>query len=239
MCQKVVNEKKCAIFASMNNMLRKHLLVLVAMLLLSLSVSAQFAMGVRAGYANVLHSERTTDIDGAAFTLHGDNSHGLTVGLMMRAGMKVLVQIEGYYQYNKATYFNSDTTMWFNESYSTIELPIMLGYKVVDREKVNWRFMIGPRFRFSAGASSNIDSLYTNVCNKWQLGLSAGTGFDFGPVTLDFRYNLTSNIFATEYLATPEPIEIQRAVLHGFDATIGFKFVDIRRRQGGREKKKG
>ncbi|MDO4191213.1 MAG: outer membrane beta-barrel protein [Bacteroidales bacterium] len=213
----------------------RYFRIVAVVLLFALSVQrveAQFALGARLGYSNVLHGESTTDVNGEAFTLKSLNSNGFNLGLMMRAGSKVFMQVEGYYQLNKMPYFNSDTTLTFSERYSTVELPVLLGFKVVDLDKFNWRFMIGPRFRFSAGAKSNIDTTqFIVVSNKWQLGLSVGSGFDIGPVTLDFKYNLTSNIFTTSLksYADATPTELKRMLLHGFEASIGYKFVDIRR----------
>lgn len=224
----------------------RHLrtLSLLTLLLIASGAMGQFALGFRLGYSNVLHGETTTDTYGEAFTLKNDDSHGFNLGLMMRAGSKVFVQLEGYYQFNKIPFFSADTSTFFNERYSTVEVPVMLGYKVIDREKFNWRFMVGPRFRFSVGSSTTLDSvLYEVVSNKWQLGLSVGTGLDIGPVTLDFKYALTSNIFNTSLRYTDmTPVELKRTLLNGFEATIGYKMVDIRRRKsvgGSRRMKRG
>lgn len=225
--------------------MRRRLIVLVtlALLLIAPKAMGQFALGFRLGYSNVLHGETTTDTYGEAFTLKNGDSNGFNIGLMMRAGSKVFVQLEGYYQFNKIPYFNTDTSTFFNERYSTVELPVLLGYKVVDRDKFNWRFMVGPRFRFSVGSATTIDSLlYEVASNKWQLGFTAGTGFDIGPITLDFKYDLTSTLFNhSRRFDDMTPVELKRRLLNGFEATIGYKMVDIRRRKsaGGNRRGRG
>ena len=193
----------------MNKM--KRILLAIALLAFTPSIFAQtFNFGIKAG----INSQKiTTDsyqgISGYTFSdFKADAQNGYNVGLFARIGAKkIYFQPELLYSNKKAT-SSFNLTEAPSEGLSTgaysqafdiraIQIPFLLGYRLIDLKLVSLRAFTGPAMSVIlnntqiklTGPDAIPTSIYdpkmfkNNVWN-WQLG----GGVDIGPLVLDVRY---------------------------------------------------
>jgi len=133
-------------------------------------------------------------------------------GVFARIGFnKVYFQPELLYSIQKKDYIltlndavNKNVSVDKLVNISTVDVPLLLGYKILDLKILNVRAFAGPKLRFDAGSTlgytkltgGNFDanSLLSDV-KKAQLGLDMGVGVDLLMLTLDVRYNLIGNMY--------------------------------------------
>lgn len=85
-------------------------------------------------------------------------------------------------------------------NYQTIDLPVLLGYKLVNREMLKFRLCVGPVFTFVTANSfyTEISNLNVNDLNNRYMGWQIGAGIDVWFITLDARIENSSNILAPD-----------------------------------------
>jgi hypothetical protein len=189
----------------------KKILFAVTLLTFSSSIFAQsFNFGIKGG----INSQKiTTDsyngISGYTFEdFKADAENGYNVGLFARIGAKKLyIQPELLYSNKKGTTsFNLTeapaeglSTGLYSQAFDVraIQIPFLLGYRLIDLKLVSIRAFTGPAMSIIlnntqiklTGPDAIPTSIYdpktfkNNVWN-WQLG----GGVDIGPVVLDVRY---------------------------------------------------
>jgi len=217
-------------------------IIFTTVLLLSVSnLFAQFNLGIKAGYSssqgiNNLSSTATGDYNLNSAT--SELSNGFHVGLFARANFKkVYFQPELLYSMGKKNY-----TITFQDiqsksvtydkivNISTLDVPLLLGYKLLDLKVVNLRAFAGPKLRFNAGSSVDFANLTTTGSvtqadlaedvKAAQLGLEAGVGIDVFMFTLDARYNLIGDMYQTKLNAKT----IDNLPANTFVISLGWKF---------------
>lgn len=80
--------------------------------------------------------------------------------------------------------------------YKSVDVPILLGFKVIDKKYYNIRVNAGPTFSWTTSSdfSTSIENLSYNDIKKRQLGWQAGIGFDLWFITIDGRFESNNNI---------------------------------------------
>jgi hypothetical protein len=113
---------------------------------------------------------------------------------------------------------------------STLDVPLLLGYKLLDLKLVNLRVFAGPKLRFNAGSSLSYSNLttggpvtqadLTKDVKAAQVGLEAGAGIDVLMFTLDARYNLIGDMYQTKL----NSLTIDNIPANTFVISLGWKF---------------
>jgi len=209
----------------------KKFVLLILLFLVSCSVFPQFSFGVAGNYTTSLGFDEKWNFDVGRLSFKNDAAHGFSVGIFLRAGKRFFVQPELMYNFmlsaSALQQENADNSQKQKIYFSTINLPILLGGKIVSTNFFNLRVMFGPRFRFDAGSKNEVDTLIQTTPRKWQLGLEVGLGFDLGRVTIDARYNLMQDIFAYTY---SDSQQLKLSPINSFSVGIGVKLVDIKKK---------
>jgi len=192
-------------------------LFLIAVLLLSVSLTyAQFNFGIKAGYNSSLSFSNATSVVTGTYNLNNVQSemwNDFHAGLFGRIGLgkKLYFEPEFLYSIQKSNYqitlndaINKNVTVDKIAKTSTIDIPLLIGYKLLDLKILNVRAFAGPKLRFDAGSSldflhpSNntfeLNSVMSDA-KKAQLGLEIGAGVDVLMFALDVRYNLIGNMY--------------------------------------------
>ena len=213
---------------------------LLAVLLLSVTfVSAQLNFGIKAGYNSSLTLGNIGSIQSGDYDLtdvKSELSNGFHAGVFARIGKKVYVQPELLYAMGKKEYtvslqdaMNNDITYDKFVSISTVDIPLLVGYKLLDKKMANIRLFAGPTLRLDAGSSLEFDNgvsggtitkedLFRDI-KKSQIGLEAGVGIDVLMFTLDARYNLIGDMYQTKI----SDLNIDNVPVSTFVISVGWK----------------
>jgi len=219
----------------------KKKIIFTAVLLLSIStIFAQLNLGIKAGYNSSLGSNNLSSVTTGDYSLNSVNSelsNGFQAGVFARVNFKKLYfQPELLYATGKKNYtvsffdaVNNNVTFDKLVSVSTVDVPLLLGYKVLDLKLTNIRIFAGPKLRFNAGSSLEFKSLTTGGSvtqdqlvrdvKAAQLGLEGGVGVDFLMFTLDARYNLIGDMYQTKL----NTMTIDKMPANTFVISLGWK----------------
>jgi opacity protein-like surface antigen len=123
---------------------------------------------------------------------------------------------------------NNDVQLDKRVTISTLEVPLLLGYKLLDLKLINLRAFAGPKLRFNAGSSLDYKNLSAGITQDQlskdikaaQLGLEAGIGVDILMFTLDARYNLIKDMYQTKL----DSKIIDDIPANTFVISLGYKF---------------
>jgi len=221
--------------------MKKYLLV--AALLLSVSITyAQLNFGIKAGYNSSISPKNISSVTSGSYNLNSVNSelsNGFQAGVFFRLGFnKMYFQPEFLYNMGKKNYtmtlqddVHGDLQIDKRVKISTLEVPLLLGYKILDLKLVNVRAFAGPKLSFNAGSSLDYNVLVANNgtfdkkslisdIKAAQLGLEAGIGVDVLMFTLDARYNLIGDMYHTKM----NDITLDKISANTFVISLGWKF---------------
>jgi hypothetical protein len=132
------------------------------------------------------------------------NNHFAGAFLRLNAG-SVYAQPEVYFNTKggiikpvNATEVPIPSATTFN--YQSIDLPVLLGYKIINRDLIKFRLCVGPVFTFVTANSfyTEIKDLNVTDLSKRYMGWQIGAGLDIWFITLDARIENSSNILAPE-----------------------------------------
>lgn len=216
-------------------------IIFVAVLLLSVSfANAQLNFGIKAGYNSSLGMNNLSSVTTGSYNLNSVNSelaNGFHAGVFARLGFKSLYfQPEFLYSMGKKDYTitfkdAANNNVSFNKlvNVSTLDVPLLLGYKLLDLKIVNLRVFAGPKLRFNAGSSLSYSNLSTGGSvtqdqlvkdiKAAQVGLEAGVGVDVLMFTLDARYNLIGDMYQTKLSS----LTIDNIPANTFVISLGWK----------------
>ena len=216
-------------------------IIIVAVLLLSVSFTyAQLNLGVKLGYTSSLSIGNLGSVSSGSYNLNSvqsemwNNFHG---GLFARVCFgKIYVQPELLYAIGKKNYKLTPKNAVSGVSadkfvtISTVDVPLLVGYKLLDLKVINVRAFAGPKLRLNAGsplAFENIGSIGSTSTDKLeatakaaQIGLEAGVGVDVFMFTLDARYNLIGDMYTTKINST----SLSNIPVSNFVISLGYKF---------------
>jgi len=164
-----------------------------------LFLSAQtFNIGLKGGYEaafsskNILHTDL---LSSSVSQVKSGFSSGYQVGAWMRVGgKKVFFQPEVLLNVKKTsqTFNVGGTTLTGTYKTQAIEVPLLIGYKVLCVGPLGVRLNAGPKAVFDAGSSSTLNQ-YANVVSQdfknasW--AAEGGVGIDLLSISLDLRYS--------------------------------------------------
>ncbi|MEI7982065.1 MAG: porin family protein, partial [Bacteroidota bacterium] len=154
----------------------KRLLFLVLILLASEFTFGQFTIGIKVGYNS---AKLSTNID----TITSNFKSGFQVGAFVRVGKRLFLQPELYYT-TQGGVFTSNVNDWKqNIKIGSLDVPVLIGFKLLKSDIVNVRLMAGPMASFvvnksvseAGGVTGPITSADLNSIN-W--AIQAGAGVD-------------------------------------------------------------
>ena len=217
----------------------KKVIIAAAFLLCVSFANAQINFGIKAGYNSSLGGNDLGSITNGSYNLNSVKSeykNGFQAGAFLRLGFnKVYFQPELLYAMGKKSYNmsvtdeNSNTTTFDkNVSISTVDVPLLLGYKVLDLKLANIRVFAGPKLRFNAGSTLDYKNITGGGFNTAdlqqdvkaaQLGLEAGFGVDVLMLSLDFRYQVINDMYQTKI----KDLTIDKIPANTFVISLGWK----------------
>lgn len=215
---------------------------IAAVLLLSVSTTfAQLDFGVKAGYTSSLSTSNLMSVVNGDYNLNSVNSemnNNFHAGVFARLGFgAIYVQPELLYAMGKKDYkvsmkdaANNNVTYDKFVTISTVDVPLLLGYKLLDFKVANLRVFAGPKLRFNAGSSLEFKNVTAGTVNASdlgkdvkaaQLGLEAGVGIDILKFTLDARYNIIGDMYQTKI----KDVTVDNIPVSTFVISVGWKLL--------------
>ena len=216
-------------------------LIIAAVLLLSVSfANAQVNFGVKAGQSSSLGLHDLGSITSGQYNLNSVNaelSNGLQVGVFARVFFdKLYFEPELLYSVGKKNYnlsvvdANNTVIGTFdkNVKVSTVDVPLLLGLKVLDLGVANLRVFAGPKLRFNAGSTLDYNNIKGGGFNTGdlqrdvkaaQIGGEAGFGIDVLMLALDFRYQVINDMYQTKL----KDFNIDKIPANTFVISLGWK----------------
>ena len=172
----------------------------LTLILISLSAFSQgpVNIGIKFGTSG---STMITDIDKVLNqrTQESDTLNYLA-GIFIRVNLgRLYLQPEAYFN-TKGGIINAIGDNQFQIpttfNYKTIDVPILLGIKVIKRDLINLRVHAGPVFSYVTANDlvSELPDLSGNDLNNRYVGWQVGAGIDFWFLTIDARVETSSNI---------------------------------------------
>lgn len=176
------------------------------------SANAQFNLGVKVAVNATNYNKQTTLYPGA------------DIGFFLRLGDRFYFQPEVCYSF-KSTKLDDAGSFLHEVQENTrlhqhfIDVPVLLGYNFINKDKFKFHLFIGPRFGFRMGSNlKEIDPLVDEEGNMQWAG-QVGLGFDIGRFTLDVRYDLAADRLISD--GSEEHLWTQNMV----NVSLGIKFL--------------
>lgn len=199
--------------------------IFAAVLLLTVSfVSAQVNFGIKAGFNSSLNLDNIPSVRSGEYDLTNVKSelnNGFHLGAFGRLFFdKVYIQPELLYSLQKKDYeftiqdaSSQDIDVEKYVTFSTVDIPLLIGYKLLDLKVANLRVFAGPKFRLNAGSQVSFKNLTNNdpvdvnalkgEFKDSQVGLEAGAGVDILMFSLDARMNLINSLHTASWETKP------------------------------------
>ncbi|MGA2822134.1 MAG: porin family protein [Bacteroidales bacterium] len=203
----------------------KKIVLLFAILFFSAGVTfGQFSFGIKVGYnASKLH----TSLD----SIKSSFNSGFHFGAFFRFGKKVYVQPEAYYTLQGGIFQNNVSNTvnnWKqNVTVGTLDIPVLVGFKLLNLKVVNWRIMAGPMVSFVVNSKIKNVSLTGPIensnINKLNWYVQVGTGVDVLFLTLDIRYQVGLNQMIKSAQGTTGLAYSLNATNNMWVVSLGFK----------------
>jgi hypothetical protein len=189
--------------------MKKYLLCLAMLVVVSITAKAQFSLGIKGG---VNFSKINTD------NLSSSTRTGYQAGLFARIGGGLYVQPEMYLSGTGSNFHSDDNSVSGHVNFTNLNIPVLIG-KRFGTGSANFRIMAGPIYTsvLSHSLSQSISDAYHDFgkYNNGTLGYQAGIGVDILGLTTDLRYE--------GGLTKINPNYGQRANL--FALSVGFKIL--------------
>ena len=179
-----------------------------------------FDFGVKAGY-------NTSKFDGSAGSISSGfkSRSGSNIGLFARlGGSKLYLQPELLYS-TKSSSFDSNVgagvTTTNTVKIQSIQVPVLLGYKLLDLKLASIRAFTGPSGSFvTSGSITSIGAQIKDNLNSMNWAWQLGAGVDVLKFTLDVRYEMGLNNLTKSQIQ--DYISISKG--NTFTVSLGFKF---------------
>lgn len=160
----------------------------------------QFALGVKIGYnANKL----STNLD----SLKTQFNSGFHVGIWSHIGKRFYVAPELNYSLSGALFTSEgklSTNDWKQKvTIGSVNVPIMLGFKLIHSDVLTWRLELGPEASFTVNKkvkdeNSVIGPIKESSLKNVNWYIMAGTGVDVLFLSFDIRYKYGLNKMITD-----------------------------------------
>lgn len=169
----------------------KKLFLLFVFLLSADIMFAQFDFGLKVGYNA---TKLSTNLD----TVTSSFGSGFHAGAFARIGKKFYLQPECYYSF-QTDKFTGDSTSWAqNVTIGSLDIPLLVGFKVLDAKVAKLRVMAGPVASFVVNRKvkdlNDITGPLTEAdINNVNWLIQVGAGLDVLFLALDVRYQIGLN----------------------------------------------
>jgi hypothetical protein len=177
------------IFKPKSTIMKKVLFFLTA-LLISGAVNAQFSFGPKIG---VNLDQVTTNLN----TINDKMKSGLQIGAYVRLGSKVYLQPELLYSTGGVKLSNVPVGSPSDIKLNSIDVPLLLGTKIVNLKVFNLRLMAGPVASFMVDKkvdyNGTVDATKEVSIKNANWKAQFGAGIDVLMFTLDVRYSYYLN----------------------------------------------
>jgi hypothetical protein len=166
---------------------------ILAFLVVALTVvsaySQKVTLGPKIGYSASKLSTNLPDIEESV-------KHNFMAGLFLRLGNKVYFQPELVYHTRGGVLDSAGFKQ--TVKLKNLDIPLMIGFKLLDLKIVNLRFMGGPVASFALDKEISYDDVIKDPLQSSDLknviwGLDVGLGLDVLFLTLDVRYEFGLN----------------------------------------------
>jgi hypothetical protein len=216
----------------MQKILTLSLLLFTGQLLIAQSIG----FGVNAGYEAAPSYNQFKDMNLAnnvVDQLKSGFANGYQLGGWMRFGAKSLyLQPELLFNFKNSTQtvYIGSTPLQSSFKSRTFEVPVLLGYKVIDLKVMNVHITTGPRFIFNSGSSfmqsndwGSFSSSVTQQVKSGNWGWEVGAGVDILALSIDVRY---CDYFAssTTYTLNNQTFSSSNGG-HGIFITLGWRLL--------------
>ena len=171
----------------------KKLSILIVLAVFTFTGNAQglFDAGLKAGINTSKISTQMAD-----YTPQTINSYQFGAFARINFG-RFYVQPEAYYNSKGGEYIDKLSPSTINSfNLKTVDVPALLGLKIIDKKSYNLRILAGPTFSFLTSKSVSPQLTKANLENSF-FGWQYGAGVDFLFLTLDVRKESFSNNFYT------------------------------------------
>jgi hypothetical protein len=184
----------------------KKLFITVSFLVLSLvTFAATFDLGVKLGY-------NTTKLTADLSAFSADSKGGYNFGAFGRfGGDKFYLQPELLYVVKNGGF--KVGTAYDAIKMKTIQVPLLLGYKLVNLKVASIRAFTGPAVSFDSGYEGDIDLADNLKKSGWDYQI--GAGVDFLMFTVDLRYEM----------GLTKKFDSYSSKGNTFAVSFGFKFL--------------
>ena len=203
----------------------KKLILFSIILFCFVSANAQLNFGLKGGYNSSLTFDKISSIQTGGYNLNDVRSelaNGFQAGVFGRVFIdKFYIQPELLYSLQKKEYqitmpdiTNKDITVDKFISFSTVDIPLLLGFKVLDLKVANLRVFAGPKLRLNAGSEISFPNLtdangidrkkLMGEFKDSQIGLELGAGIDVLMLALDVKFNLIDDIYKATWETRPD-----------------------------------
>jgi hypothetical protein len=199
--------------------MKRTLMTLSLLAMVMITFGQTFDLGIKASYNTTKFSLSTSSI-----TNGFKNGTGVNFGAFARVGgSKIYLQPELLYSSKTSTYTVKNTlgvvTGTSDVKLHTIQIPILLGVKLLDLKLASLRAFTGPAASFVT--DGGLKNLGTQVKDNFTSGNMAwdwqvGAGIDVLMFTLDLRYELG--------LSEMKSVTTDTFKGRTFTVSIGFKF---------------
>jgi len=176
------NHKKIDNYSNTESMKTNKFYLMIAVIIASIgSVKAQQSgvnFGIKAGinYATLPTSfKEVKDKEGKA---------GYNVGVFARVGDALYFQPEVNYTSFKSEYTYDSKV--YSPKFKQVNIPLMVGYKIINTEALNFRISAGPDLSYSLNKAAGPDKF---DYKKFTAGGVVNAGVDIGSLTIDARYS--------------------------------------------------
>lgn len=204
--------------------MKKRATLLLLPLLVAVSASAQFTFGIKGGYNLSLGFDENWNFNSHTIATTCGTGNGYKLGIMTRAGGRAYMQIEALFAQKYATYIVDGQSARLK--HQTIDMPILAGFKLIDKYSFKWRIMAGPSFSFNAGSKYNLTTERVDIgLRDYEVGMDIGTGLDIGMVTIDLRYQLIQNSLRFKV----GDKKLNKNPVNAFELSLGVKLFDYAR----------
>lgn len=191
----------------------KKILVPILFLILSSAVFAQpiFDLGIKAGFNN---SKLSLNIDDYS----SESIQKMHYGAFGRIGVgRIYAQPEVYFSKKGGEISSNVVNAVSSFDYNNIDVPVLLGFKIIKGGPVDFHIKAGPVFSFVT--NSEIDGSYDpDFFNDHYFGVQYGVGMDIFFITIDARMEHGNAVYDN----TNVGLEGKNST---FMVSVGFKFL--------------
>jgi hypothetical protein len=199
-------------------------MTIAVMLSVNLTSYGQFALGIRLGYnANKL----TTNLD----SIKSDFNSGFNVSVWAHFGKRLYFAPELRYTLSGGVFTeegNVSTTGWKQKiAVGSMDIPLLLGFKIIHSKAITWRIELGPEMSFVINEKIKelndvTGPITTSDINKANWFIMAGTGIDVLFLNFDIRYQYGLNAMITDVTNGTETMNFNTKN-NLLSVTVGFK----------------